>query len=545
MNTELAIIDPKLRKQLAELQERLSRDMPAFADTGAQAAKQRREQCQDIEAFAKTYMPHYVPAEFNGMHLDLACVLDQGGGIFPVHGPREHGKSTIARAKIVQKVLYGRSRFGVIGSEKLSLAWDHILFLYLDLVENPRISADYAITVKQLNQQTGKCDLTIHSVATGRKHRIRLQAVSYETSAKGLLFMQHRPDFALLDDFENTRTARNQRIGSDKLGWVLQELYPAVRGPILWLGNTAFESSALYQAMRSAFDTNDSLKRWLLRGTEPGTFARTGDPGRADGMVAEGEIYPLTYRADTHTPEGIRYLWPAYHKPEWYLTTRRTMGNAYEGEMNGYPVKIGKVFSLIQRTQGVPTDMPFWFVWLDPAWGRSTSGSFKAWVVMCSDGRRFIVADAFCRQGVSMADVIDTLYAAFLRWEQSGLRYGRYEGVFGQDERLEGDLDLAEIRHGYRLNIFPDDNKGDKDARIQSLDGPVNTARIEFVSGNPDVDTVIEQLLAYPDSEFKDGPDALEACYRRLRTLARSSDAGQVTTAGPRRFGFRRHQRNR
>jgi phage terminase large subunit-like protein len=541
---EINPIDPKLKKQLLEFQERLGRDVAPFSDTSRDAIRKRFDKSKEFTYFAKEFLPHYVDADFCGMHHDIVAMMQQPSGVFPTHGPREHGKSTITRANIIRRILTGQNYYVVIGSETLGLAVDHCLFIMIEFLDNDRIQSDYEIDVKQFNTQKGKFDLVIRNKSNTKKRRVRLQAVSYETSSKGLLFMNRRPDLALVDDFENTRTAKNSRIAGEKVDWVVQELYPAVKGPVVWLGNTAFETSALYQVMRSTFESSDAFKRFLKQGSNPGELSETGIPFMPvhESTEDQREIYPYSFRADRQVDGVTQYLWPQNFAPGWYQKKRATMGYRYEGEYNGYPVKVGKIFTNIHRTDDL-SGMDWWYFWFDPAWGRSKSSSYKSGVVLASDGHRFVVAGAYCRQGTPMSAAIDAIYELFLKFEPHGLTYGGYEGVFGQDERLEQDLDLAEEKKGYRLNIYPHDNKGDKDARIQSLEGPINSGMIQFVEGDKDVETIIEQLIGYPDLEYKDGPDSLEAAFRKLRQLSRRKEAGTVKVQSQRRFRFRRHSK--
>lgn len=536
--------EKQIQKQLLEFQDRLSMETPPFPDNTKAAISERHDRSmRSVDAFAEMYMPHYLDSESAEFHYDLDAIAQSGPGVYALHGPREHAKSTRLRIKLLQMLCSGKVHYWLMGSEKLSLAWDHIEYLSWEFDYNPRLAADYTFKEIKKDETVGKFRFQLTCKATGKKHHIMLQAVSYGTSGKGLLFMQYRPQGCFLDDFENSRTSRNSKIGAEKTEWVIQELYPACTGPIVWLGNMGRETSALYQFMQRIYPVTDDLKAFLKRGSTPGAYAKKGE--RAQAQDEDVNLYGFSFRAEFKREGKTCYLWPQRFAPTWYAKKKATMGYLYEGEMNGAPVKPGKIFKAenIGRYSELPKGDLIWYAWFDPAWGRSGTSSYKAWIIMATDGHDFYVVDAYCRQGTPIADALDRWHDAFLKYEELGFRFGNYEGTFAQDQRLEQDIDAAEDRHGWRLNVYPKDNPGDKHARCQSMDGPLNSGKVLFPERpNKDVAVVLDQVLEYPDGEYFDGLDALEATYKGIRKLSRNNK--MVTkTLGSRRFGFKRHSR--
>ena len=236
-----------------------------------------------------------------------------------------------------------------------------------------------------------------------------------------------------------------------------------------------------------------------------------------------------SFRADTKLADGtVRYLWPERYGPAWYATMLATLKRRrYSGEMNGEPIKIGKVFladwfpTYKRLPKGVELRA---YLWCDPAFGRSASSCYKAVVVVATDGKRYYVVDAWLRQGEPVGRMIDAMYDLFLDHEAVGLRHGGAESDFGQDLRLERDLDDAADEHGYPLPIGFDSNRiGSKEARIESMEGIVSRGRVLWPEpggghdhNEDDVATLKDQMLGYPD-DYDDGPDALESALRRIR----------------------------
>lgn len=544
----------KVKDTLLDFQELVSRESTPFKDNSLAAKKKRYHKCKDsVEAWGREYCKHYFFAKSGAFHYDIDTLVHYDDKwIFPVHGPREHGKSVRARVGLMKRLLNHEVRYWVFASEHLELAWSHIEYIYSDLIVNAAILDDYDIVIVKKNEKSGKLRMRITIKATGQKREVMLQAVSWGTSGKGLLFFQHRPDGAFVDDFENTRSSKNKRISGEKLDWIIQELYPAVKNQIIWFGNTGKDTSALYLAMLKVYETQNKLKKFLKYGTQPGSFRKMiKEHGQItdENRQTKDDVnwYCISFRAQTLMPDGsLRLLWPEHHSEKSYRQKKATMGHLYEGEENGYPVKLGKIFKAeFSKTYKKLPELDYWFTWFDPAWGKSKHSCYKFWVILASnDGRNYYVVDAYCRQGKPIGEAIEAWYHGFEAYESNGLRFGKYEDNFGQDDRLEENLDDAEVIHGYRLNVYGDSNKGDKDMRIQSLENLWNLKCFHWPEVmNKDVATLYDQFLAYPDGEYVDGPDGFESCYRRLRKLCGQKGGAHHKSLGKRRYGFRRHSR--
>lgn len=610
MQTALSRDELRLQKQLTEFVERLARESQPFSDNSEAACRARFDRCKgSIEQFGRTYTPHYFTHPSAVYHADLDAILlgkaSSETHIFPVHGPRHHAKSTRARVGLMQRVLFGTVRYPLIVSEQLYLARAHADYILADLLGNRKIAGDFSIDILKQDAQEGVVRLRITPRATGRAHLLQIDCASYGRSVKGRIFMQWRPDFCLIDDFEATKTSRNPAIGREKANWVKQEVYPAVDdAPILWLGNTGSDASALYHIFLdvAGSKSKEELRTWLQEGSVPGAIAlpagmigeeelglpnpprkrgsesrsngldpeavdkadeagggtsRTPSDGSGDDLDAEvrPDITPLCYRADRMAvnEDGevvTEYLWPTKYVPDWYARRRATMGPfIYESEMNGAPIREGEFFKREWFEDVFYDELPdeeelTWFTWLDAAFGQSGKGAHKAIPICATDGTAYYVVDCYCRNDEDLARALDWWAQAFRRFP--GLLHGRYENDFGQENRLAPLIADAEERNGFPLPVSGDSNKrGSKEARIESMEPLASTGRIRFPSKrNTDLDTLFAQMLAYPNGNV-DGPDALESCLVRLRRGAAGSL--EYTSLGGRRYerSGRRHNRRR
>lgn len=531
----------KVQDQLDAFVERLSKEVAPFKDTSKEGAKARLEKTKgNTEEFKQMYAPHYVDAPSAKFHADLDAMMNYPEqALFAVHGPREHAKSVQCRLNVMEGIVNGSMQFWVFAAQKVNQAWSHIEYIHADLVNNERIRQDYDIKITRYDSTNGIYRGKATCKATGKQNNFQLQALSDDTSGKGLLFMAKRPQGALVDDLETVSEARNPKNGEKKLNFVLQELYGAITGPLVWLGNMGRKTSALHQAFEHIYQNEDDLKKFRERGSKPGLFAKAcamhgGKINTSDGLdIMRGFIFRADY------PDGST-LWPERFSPEWYESKRKALGYRYDGEYNGNPIAPGKIFYNFPRyeiseLEGIKMKIVC-FTWFDPAWGRKAGSSYKCWVIVGYDGHHFYVLDAYCRQGTKMSEVIDRWYRGFERWGYLGLRDGGFEKTFAQDERFNQDLDIAEEKHGHMLPVYGLDNPGQKEARIESMEGLFEDERVLWPKSlSKDLQTLKQQLENYPDSPYMDGPDALEACINNVKKRFKRGKT-QVETLSKRRY---------
>jgi hypothetical protein len=518
-------------KRLNALQEahieRLSKEIIPFKDTGREASAERLAKTEgNIEAFKLTYMPHYLDAPSAAFHDDLDTMMQYPEkALFLVHSPREHAKSVQCRMNVLEGILNGRIQYWIFGAEKVPQAYQHIDAIFVELAENFRIKADYEVKILRNDSNEGKFRARVTSKATGKSNTFQLEAVSDGTSGKGLLFGQYRPQGALIDDLEKLQDQYNPENGRKKNSWVRQELYGAITGVLVWLGNMGRKTSALHQAFEEIYTNEEELKQFKHNGSTPGIFAtvcaRNGGllPRKDDLRIQLGFIF----KADRQVNGKTEYLWPQRFKPSHYDSERRTMGYRYHGEMNGDPRSPGKIFNTFptfapEDLQSLQFEDLVVYTWLDPAWGKSNNSAFKCWVAVAYDGHYFYLFDAYCRQGTPIEEAIDAWYECFDRWAWLGLRDGGFEKTFAQDDRFYQDLELAEQKHGKLLPVYAQDNPGEKTARIESMEGLLNSGRVIWPARlSKDMAEVKEQVESYPEAKYVDAPDALEACLNRVR----------------------------
>ena len=306
MAAALSPAEKRIEKQLSEMEERVRADVAPFGDMSPDGQKRRYAESADPDAFARTYAPHYCTAPVDAFHRDVDALVagwtpdghpDDEAFVHVIHGPREHAKSVRARIGLLRRVLRGELHYPLVISEHLYLAQAHVDYLLIELTANARVSADYDVDVLLRDRSDGILRLAVTPRATGVRRLVQIDAASYGRPVKGRVFIQNRPDFALIDDFEATRSAKNDTISKEKRNWVLQEVYPACVGPIVWFGNVGHDTSALYFAICHAEGGEEEGKRLMRVGTRPGLIAE-----RAGTLV--GSPVGLPPAESTEAPES-------------------------------------------------------------------------------------------------------------------------------------------------------------------------------------------------------------------------------------------------
>ena len=166
-------------------------------------------------------------------------------------------------------------------------------------------------------------------------------------------------------------------------------------------------------------------------------------------------------------------------------------------------------------------------MYLDPAKGtKSKPGDYACYILFGWDskGREYVEADLFRGSEQATLDAIIRRGVSHVRDFKPDVF--AYEAAFSQN--LYGRL-LAEAfeRDHLRVNLWPMEDRSDKDVRIIRLDAPL-CQRVMSFRKTLGTEMLLDQLRQYPLHERRDGPDALEGARRtglELITLRRNKGA--------------------
>ncbi|MDR3123823.1 MAG: phage terminase large subunit, partial [Treponema sp.] len=230
--------------------------------------------------------------------------------------------------------------------------------------------------------------------------------------------------------------------------------------------------------------------------------------------------------------------WEAAFPASRLARLKRTIGSlAYGQEFLLVPIaldeRIFKEESIKGYQQEEITGVRFAYVfsWTDPSVKHEEKHCYKATVCagITNEGVIYILEARIRKESVQR--MVDGMYSIYNRHNPHRMFY---EDNGGQ-AFLGEVLDMKAAREGYPIPCRAETNTIHKDTRIEgTLSAPVENGVIRFYKADPDQKELIDQLLQFPDGEYKDGPDALEGVVRKLLESARRRRAGMPSTSRPR-----------
>jgi hypothetical protein len=482
------INDSKLKQLIADFEAFLHTETKAFDnDNPVERSRRIKKALRDPVFFANTYMAHYTGLKPGPMHKEIDnALLSEEHKLFAIAGPREGGKTTRATILRPYQFLSGKRRFGIFASETTTLASARLSFFVAELKHNARIIADFDIKfIKETEEE-----IRVSVLAEGKRHTFRFIAISYKKSPRGETFMQYRPDYMEIDDFENRLTSRNPIMAREKVDMVKGEFYLAMsaNSAIVWFGNNMRTTSAL-----NLFKTECEE-----------------DP--------KPDMHFLHFRALIETKDGKkRSVWPAKWSVAELLRIRNNVGLIlFNAEMQGEPMELSN-YAKPEWLENYFSELPseaITVAWCDPSLG--STGDFKVWAVVSYDGRYYYLNNIWAQQTTVNAMFL----AAYSLYQKENILVMRMEDNFWQSV-LFRDYDTIRKRKGFHLPLGGKPNTEKKDHRIESFIVELELGNFlvhEKLKKQADWKVVKAQTLGWPDKQLHDdGPDAIESAMRLAR----------------------------
>jgi predicted phage terminase large subunit-like protein len=494
----------QLEKAWNELKEEiLSR--PLFPDNSERAKAERRERCAESALeFARVYFPEYVQAEFAKFHHEWEKIRRIENEPVLVMAARGFGKSTFfTLLDPVHEIAYGRRNFMIFSSyneDKSAVFTGRIL---LELLYNPRLKNDFGEFIREGRSASVKRFTADVPGSGGRTVAVR--AVSIGQDPRGFVNGPHRPDYVRMDDIQSRQRAKSRKFVRSAVEWILFDLVPAL--------------ARTYSAVITATPLNTRcVASTLEKGADDVPAARTFKfPAEVRGKPAWKECFPASRLA----------------------AIKKSVGSlAYAQEFLLVPVALDERIFKDEDIRGYEPEellglrFSYTFSWTDPSVKHEEKHCYKATVCagITDEGIIYVLSARVRKE--SVARMIDGMY----------LLYGRHNPSLMFYEDNGGQALLAEVfdakaeKEGYHIPYKAETNTVNKDARIEgTLSAPVENGVIRFNRRDPDQKELIDQLLQFPDGEYKDAPDALEGVVRKLQEYARKRRAGKPRTALTRR----------
>lgn len=484
MRTRPKITEYRFDRWADELRQWIQAAVSPFEADSVDRQQARVEQAgHDRLYFFQTYLPHYFHAEFGDFHQEWSGLCDIADQAVFIAAPREHAKSTFFTLGLpLHDLVFQRRWFILIVSDTNDQAVGFTLPIRMELEENPRLRHDFGDLEGPVWKKSDFTSRTgVRILARGRGEKVR-----------GLKNRQHRPDRAIVDDFENDENVENPVLVKKGRQWLSRAVMGSMtRGySFIMVGNLFHPKSILAQFMATKDDNGQSL--YLNR----------------------------TYAAIQDACSTPRPLWPAVWSLERLEAKRRQMGatdfnaemmNMCAEENSPFPESRFKYFDrglLGGRNLIIAT-------FVDPSAKDGQANDFKAIVTVGLEREHMVY---YCLHAWIRRASIGEMFAAA---ERIHAEYGGLIGI--EDNMLHDFLHEAIHNHARQIGRYlpwrPVRHNTSKEARIiGTLSYLVEHGRLLFDQGHSDQALLIEQLIYLLNRNVHDdGPDALEGAVKLLQ----------------------------
>lgn len=205
--------------------------------------KKKIDTAKGIIAWLQKYFPSHFPAPAPYVHVEMMAIAYYAKNS-ALAVPRGHSKSTlISFGLAIYQIVMKKKEFIVIASESLDKAEMFVVRLKDELEYNIQLVEDHYPSGYKTTDWAKGVFIT--------KTRVRVQAIGYGMSGRGLIWGSTRPDQVFYDDLETTENAGDQGM-KDKF---LSDLYPAIAranpdAKRTYVGTIINKESLLYETIQ-------------------------------------------------------------------------------------------------------------------------------------------------------------------------------------------------------------------------------------------------------------------------------------------------------
>jgi predicted phage terminase large subunit-like protein len=340
-------------------------------------------------------------------------------------------------------------------------------------------------------------------VGSGGK-TVGVLAVSMGQDPRGFVHGPSRPDYVRLDDIQSRQRAKSRKFVKASIDWIMQDLIPALADSYSCvIVATPLNTQCVASSLEKGSDEIKAVKTYKF-------------PSEVRGKPAWEAAFPASRLA----------------------RLKRTIGSlAYGQEFLLIPIALDERIFKEESIKGyageelIGVRFAYVFSWTDPSVKHEEKHCYKATVCagITNEGVIYVLKARIRKESVQrMIDGMYLIYREYnpgwMFWEDNG----------GQALLCEV-FDAAAEKEGFHLPHRAETNTLNKEMRIEgTLSAPIENGIIRFLKTDGDQKELIDQLLQFPDGEYKDGPDALEGVVRKLLEYARKRRAGFPQSALPR-----------
>lgn len=143
---------------------------------------------------------------------------------------------------------------------------------------------------------------------------------------------------------------------------------------------------------------------------------------------------------------------------------------------------------------------------VDASWGMGTSSDFSAIVTVRYDGWNFYVTDCY-RARLSHPDLVKAIVAKYREHKPRAVIIEKAQA---------GIAALQSLQLHQRVPVYGVPPRGSKEARVDSVLPLFEAGRVKFARNAPWLETLLDELLRFPNASHDDCVDALVYCLMAL-----------------------------
>ena len=255
----------------------------------------RYEICRrDFIYFAVYYFPQYFSHQIPTFHYEMYddCNRLAAGKLNEVAWIifREAAKTSIAKMFLCYLICHGLKRYINVDSYDKANSEAILFDVTVALQTNPRLISDYGHLYHKKPQKDALSEAKMKRIGNFiTENGIKVEAFSTQESTRGRLFKEYRPDFFLIDDFENNQT-KDSYPKIHRIKEHLNELRSGlpVNAGVLYLGNYITEGGAVEYVMDAMKRSPENCRLRLVNAELPdGSPSWPAKYARTDAEAAE------------------------------------------------------------------------------------------------------------------------------------------------------------------------------------------------------------------------------------------------------------------
>ena len=443
---------------------------------------------RSIMGWLQKYMPKHFPKPAPSLHIEMLAIAFYAKNS-ALCVPRAHSKSTLLTFGLAMyRIVFMQKKYVVVASESLDKAELFVVRIRDELEYNAELVKDhYPDGYKSTDWAKG---------AIITKTRIKVQAVGYGQSGRGLIFEDSRPDWVIYDDLETSENAGDQNM-KDKF---LSDLYPAIarsnpNSQRTYVGTIINKESLLYETVTD-IDIWTSVKYEAIRD---------------DGSM----LAPMLYSKEDYDKDKKSY-------------NRKNKLSIFYAENHNNPfIQDEDAVFLKDNFRYYDEDMEFskmnTMIFYDPAMpisGRTRAKNVDRSCIMVIsinyEGHWFI-REIYANRDTPSKNR-DLLFKLNTKYRKEDFRVKTYmETISAQRAMfLEIKEDMKRRDEVFKLEEIPS-HKGSKEARIEQLEPLYIENMIWHKKSDKSTSMLEEELLLFGNTSHDDISDTLSFALGRLK----------------------------